>query len=213
MLLIRNHFLFVIILISIMCEIVLCKTTSYHDSVFGKSINRKLNHPFNNNYVFIDHKKEYGIRFDPNKKNEQKFDEEYDDIQLEIDSTPSIDMTTDYFAETVTTTSAPPPLTNASMSHSFPSFPIRETLNIVRERFKDWVSRAIGFTAPLVGGRGLLSLFNIIKFENSECTSSDETYSGISGTCYHNYECTSMGGTVIDTCAEELGVCCVCKHS
>lgn len=194
---------------------ILCKTTKNYDSVFGERINRKLNYPFNKNYMFIDHKKEYGIRFDPNKNNEHKFvqheladDDDDDDIELEIDSNDVEETTTiEFFTSTVT----PPPLTNVSIAHSIIGLPIREALNFVRDRFKDWVSRAIGFTAPLVGGRGLLSLFNIIKFENSDCISTDVMYSGISGTCYHDYECTSMEGTVIDACADGLGVCCVCK--
>lgn len=213
--LIKSRFLLAIISISMaLREHAVCsKTTKNFGSVFDGPMSREFNQPFDrdNAYPYIDHKQQYGIRFEPNKEIDQKFNHEYDDLQLEIDSTTPISDESDESTTDSFEAATPVSLTNASMSNILPSFPVRETLNFVRRRFKDWVSRAIGFTAPLVGGRGLLSLFNIIAFENSECLSTQEANAGVSGTCYHDYECASMGGAAIDSCADGLGVCCVCE--
>lgn len=87
---------------------------------------------------------------------------------------------------------------------------IRETLNLIRKRVKQWFSSGVDLNAPLVNGQRFLNIFNIIKFENSECTSTQEMLEEMSGTCYHDYQCTEMGGTSIGECADGLGVCCIC---
>jgi len=51
-----------------------------------------------------------------------------------------------------------------------------------------------------------LSIFNIIKFENSACKGGTRN-----GTCYTSAECESAGGTKDGTCADKFGVCCVVK--
>ena len=50
-----------------------------------------------------------------------------------------------------------------------------------------------------------LSIFNVIRFPNSACGSTDN----LNGTCYTASECTSLGGTASGSCASSFGVCCV----
>jgi len=51
-----------------------------------------------------------------------------------------------------------------------------------------------------------LSVFSVVKFPNSACSSST---SGRNGTCYTSSECTSYGGTASGSCASSFGVCCI----
>lgn len=88
---------------------------------------------------------------------------------------------------------------------------IRETLHLIRKRVKQWFSSGVDLNAPLVNGQRFLNIFNIIKFENSECTSTQAMLEEMTGTCYHDYQCTEMGGTSIGECADGLGVCCICN--
>lgn len=50
-----------------------------------------------------------------------------------------------------------------------------------------------------------LSIFNIIKFSNDPCLSSEMK----NGTCYTESECQTKDGTASGSCAEGYGVCCV----
>ncbi|EAT40169.1 AAEL008087-PA [Aedes aegypti] len=56
----------------------------------------------------------------------------------------------------------------------------------------------------------LFSVFNVIKFENRPCIARREqqlaTFYGI---CYHEMECSQLGGVPMDVCAGGFGVCCV----
>merc|ERR1711981_502218 len=54
------------------------------------------------------------------------------------------------------------------------------------------------------GEKGL-SVFNVVKFPNSACDSTD----GFNGTCFTASECTSLGGSASGSCASSFGVCCV----
>jgi len=51
----------------------------------------------------------------------------------------------------------------------------------------------------------LFSIFQIVKFENAECTAVD----GNMGTCYTAAECTDKGGEERGKCASGFGVCCI----
>ena len=53
----------------------------------------------------------------------------------------------------------------------------------------------------------VLSVFNIVKFNNDMCMASD----GNMGVCYLESECMAAGGTPTGKCAKDFGVCCVCK--
>lgn len=83
---------------------------------------------------------------------------------------------------------------------------LRDTLNLIRKKLKQWLSFG---TDP--NGQRFLNVFNVIKFENSPCTSTQEGLSEMSGICYHDYQCAQWGGSSIGECADGLGVCCVCK--
>jgi len=54
------------------------------------------------------------------------------------------------------------------------------------------------------GRESKLSIFQVVKFANSECTGSTKN-----GTCYTKAECDATGGTQSGTCADGFGVCCV----
>lgn len=47
----------------------------------------------------------------------------------------------------------------------------------------------------------------IVRFENSLCVSE-----GLWGTCYRRSQCTSIGGIGSGSCANGIGVCCICKY-
>jgi len=57
-----------------------------------------------------------------------------------------------------------------------------------------------------VGGR-VFSLFSIVQFPNSACSSTSNSFSN--GTCYTSGECSSRGGSASGNCASGFGVCCV----
>merc|ERR1712183_1229699 len=61
-----------------------------------------------------------------------------------------------------------------------------------------------GDTAESRDGK-VFSIFNVIKFPNTECAGTNS----LNGTCYTNTECTSLGGTSSGSCASSFGVCCV----
>lgn len=61
------------------------------------------------------------------------------------------------------------------------------------------------------GSKRFLNLFNIIKFQNGPCFSSNIRYGQMNGTCFHKMECDQLGGLSLNSCANGFGVCCVCK--
>ncbi|XP_055299975.1 uncharacterized protein LOC129567288 [Sitodiplosis mosellana] len=88
---------------------------------------------------------------------------------------------------------------------------LKETLQLIRKRIKQWLAHGSDTKASLVNGQRFLNLFNVIKFENGPCTSTQEGLTEMSGICYQDFQCTEMGGSSIDECADGLGVCCVFK--
>lgn len=89
---------------------------------------------------------------------------------------------------------------------------LKETLQLIRKRLKQWFALGTDTKASLVNGQRFLNVFNVIKFENGPCTSTQEGLAEMSGICYQDFQCTEMGGSAIDECADGLGVCCVCKR-
>lgn len=90
----------------------------------------------------------------------------------------------------------------------------RNVLDYIGDKFKRLFNYGLQISLPLPaqhGGPRFLNLFNVIKFENTPCTSSETMLSEMSGTCYHDDECRDMGGIPIDKCADGFGVCCACK--
>lgn len=53
----------------------------------------------------------------------------------------------------------------------------------------------------------MFSLFNVVKFKNSECQAVSSTQ--LQGVCYTETECKNKGGTSDGNCAAGFGVCCV----
>lgn len=135
-------------------------------------------------------------------------------LHYQIDALPQQNTTTTTAATTTmgsTTTAAASPKTISS--HSQKSSALRDTLNLIRKRFKQWLTFGADEKPPFNNSQRFLSVFNVIKFENSPCASAEEGLAEMTGICYHDYQCEQMGGTAIDECADGLGVCCVCTHS
>ncbi|XP_037942625.1 uncharacterized protein LOC119675491 [Teleopsis dalmanni] len=57
--------------------------------------------------------------------------------------------------------------------------------------------------------KGFLSLFEVIKFENSKCEVEMGDIRTMHGVCYHEFECKSLGGIPTESCAGGVGVCCI----
>lgn len=55
----------------------------------------------------------------------------------------------------------------------------------------------------------VLRLFTVVRFQNVPCIGPN----GENGTCYHGKECSDMGGHGTSSCAQGLGVCCLCEIS
>jgi len=61
----------------------------------------------------------------------------------------------------------------------------------------------------------IFSLFNVVKFENGPCRSTNQIASSSggnayrNGTCYTQKECSDKGGTAAGNCASAFGICCV----
>lgn len=89
--------------------------------------------------------------------------------------------------------------------------PIKNTLNLIKKRIKQWLALGTNYNASLVDGQRFLNVFNVIKFENGPCTSTQEGLAKMTGICYQDYQCSELGGISIDSCADGLGVCCICK--
>ncbi|XP_039947908.1 uncharacterized protein LOC120766453 [Bactrocera tryoni] len=68
-------------------------------------------------------------------------------------------------------------------------------------------------TTKKTKSKGFLSLFEVIKFENTKCSVAmdeiDIRVRALEGICYHEFECKSLGGIPTEPCAEGVGVCCV----
>lgn len=105
-----------------------------------------------------------------------------------------------------------PPMTDVTRPKNY----LRDALNYFKSRLKQLFNYGLFLNVPLAqpqnGASRFLSLFNVIKFENIPCTSSQTMLTEMSGTCYHVDECRQMGGTAVDNCADGFGVCCVCEY-
>lgn len=225
----------------------------------GKFISRS-----SRNYVYLNYKEAYGIRYDPSENgDENRFARPQMDAPNESNAgdeiatssvapqspernvstttteTAAIETTTDCIPEVMSTepnnvqtsestavTNKRPAIAFTALNHKIPNklknnatqmvqpiSSIRDTLNLIRKSIKHWFTSGVDLNAPLVNGQRFLNVFNIIKFENSECTSTQELLEEMTGICYHDYQCTEMGGTSIGECADGLGVCCICMSS
>jgi len=59
---------------------------------------------------------------------------------------------------------------------------------------------------------GKFSLFSVVKFPNSECTTVDsDSSTTLNGVCTRKDECESNSGTPSGNCASGFGVCCFYK--
>lgn len=164
--------------------------------------------------TFIDDKVSLTDRTLPNKRHTLASAS----LRYQIDATIPQN-TTDQMPITATATT-----TEASSSSTVPSTTtiaspqpqksssLRDTLDLLRTKFKQWLTFGGDKKPPLISGQRFLSVFNLIQFDNSPCTPTQEGLSDMSGICYQDYQCEQMGGTSVDECADGLGVCCICKQ-
>jgi hypothetical protein len=68
---------------------------------------------------------------------------------------------------------------------------------------------SFAFSFPDERKNRMFSLFNVVKFKNSECQATSSTT--LQGVCHTSEECDDLGGTADGNCAASFGVCCVVK--
>lgn len=68
---------------------------------------------------------------------------------------------------------------------------------------------SLGFSFDQIRNDRMFSLFNVVKFKNSECQATSSAQ--LQGVCYTEEECSSKGGVSDGNCAAGFGVCCVFK--
>jgi hypothetical protein len=111
------------------------------------------------------------------------------------------------------------PVVDESRKHIMrPNNRVEESLEFLAERLKKLLyhsadkSRPESKLSPHLSSLGrFLSLFTLIRLENLPCLTAKRPLRQLSGTCYNEVECASMGGIAVDRCANGFGVCCVCK--
>ncbi|XP_067616098.1 uncharacterized protein [Eurosta solidaginis] len=89
---------------------------------------------------------------------------------------------------------------------------IKEMLfHISSFKFNLWQKKP---SANQTKAKGFLNVFEVINFENTKCSVAigdeiDVRMRALEGVCYHEFECTSLGGIPMEPCADGMGVCCV----
>lgn len=168
--------------------------------------------------VVIDDKVSLTERIQPKKRHMLAFSTLRYQIDTSIPQNITVTTTTPTMPITTTTasntTEASP--SSSSSTTKIPqqpqkSSPLRDTLNLIRNKLKQWLTFGGDKKPPLISGQRFLSVFNVIQFENNPCTPTQEDLADMSGICYNDYQCEQLGGTSVDECADGLGVCCVCK--
>ncbi|XP_065083401.1 uncharacterized protein LOC135705554 [Ochlerotatus camptorhynchus] len=180
---------------------------------------------------YIDYKVEYGLRYDPtvfaNKFKRQQPQREQQHFSPSLITTTaengtltvkSDNATTFTFADSELTAAAAAlaTISNSSGNIMRPPTRVESAFELLGERLKVLIlnslvpnsteSRVIQkLKSPLT----LFSLFNVIKFENRPCIARREQLATFYGICYHEMECSQLGGVPMDLCAGGFGVCCV----
>lgn len=85
------------------------------------------------------------------------------------------------------------------------------SLNFLTPQIKSFLNFNKSESLPTNGSKRFLNLFNIIKFQNGPCFTTNILYGQMNGTCFHKMECDQLGGLSFNSCANGFGVCCVCK--
>ncbi|XP_039450317.1 uncharacterized protein LOC120429171 [Culex pipiens pallens] len=182
---------------------------------------------------YIDYKVEYGLRYDPKLAARQSQPprsqppvasvsygaNSIDESDIKADSSiPLVVVSTGgnrtWFAvKDNVTTFASSPVQNVMR----PPTRVEQTLDLLGDRLKKLLlnsfvpnsteSRVIEkLKSPLT----LFSLFNVVNFENAPCVARQGNLgSPLQGICYHEVQCSQLGGVPMDVCAGGFGVCCV----
>jgi len=70
---------------------------------------------------------------------------------------------------------------------------------------------SFGLCVPEERTNRAFSLFNVVKFKNTNCQSTSSP--NLQGVCYTSQECSDLGGTADGNCAASFGVCCIVSVS
>ncbi|KAL9695523.1 hypothetical protein quinque_014808 [Culex quinquefasciatus] len=182
---------------------------------------------------YIDYKVEYGLRYDPKLAARQSQPprsqpplvsasygaNSIDDSDIKADSSiPLVVVSgggnrTWFAVKDNVTTFASSPVQNVMR----PPTRVEQTLDLLGDRLKKLLlnsfvpnsteSRVIEkLKSPLT----LFSLFNVVNFENAPCVARQGNLgSPLQGICYHEVQCSQLGGVPMELCAGGFGVCCV----
>lgn len=181
---------------------------------------------------YIDYKVEYGLRYDPAvfaskfKQQQQPQHEQLQPFSPSLITTTAGNGTLTVKSDNVTTftitdselTAAAATISNSSENIMRPPSRVESAFELLGERLKALILNSLEPNSTesrviqkLKSPLGLFSLFNVIKFENSPCVARREQLATFYGICYHEMECSQLGGVPMDLCAGGFGVCCVCK--
>lgn len=113
------------------------------------------------------------------------------------------------------------PVVDESRNHIMrPNDRVEYALKFLAERLKKLLYYSMDpkrpeskFSPQLTSLGRFMKLFSLIKFENVPCITASKPLRQLSGTCYNEVECVSLGGIAVNSCASGFGVCCVCKFS
>ncbi|XP_053699105.1 uncharacterized protein LOC128746079 [Sabethes cyaneus] len=180
---------------------------------------------------YIDYKLEYGLRYEPKiiaSRHQQQQAETTVPVmgnesnKEESLSTPSSDaaiITKNETLPIVGTITTPSSATaNATVTSNVMRPPTRianafaliseklQKLFLHGSRMNSTESRVIQKNkSPLT----LLSVFDIIRFENSPCVAKRDNLTTLYGVCFQEVQCHQLGGVPMDLCAAGFGICCV----
>lgn len=111
------------------------------------------------------------------------------------------------------------PAVDESRNHIMrPNNRVEYALDFLAERLKKLLYHSMDKTRPeskisphLSSLGRFLQLFTLIQLDSVPCLSAKRPLRQLSGTCYSENDCLHMGGIAVDRCANNFGVCCVCK--
>ncbi|XP_059610087.1 uncharacterized protein LOC132257265 [Phlebotomus argentipes] len=133
------------------------------------------------NHVSLDLKTRYRLRYEPSNRRSDVFSEDLGEMENEISEGRSSSTLNQVFSYIFT-----------RLMSLFKYYQTTEGKALVNKP-----------------GRRFLNLFNIVRFPNEPCASSNKFLRQLSGNCYHQLECEQLGGVGIEDCASGFGVCCI----
>lgn len=167
-----------------------------HNFFYKNDLNNSSENTLNKN-SYLDYKNIYKLRFNPNVNDFVK------NTKLSEVIENAVTICEDEILEPVTTEL---PVNNKIERNIMKP----NSLNFLTPQIKSFLN--FNKSESLLGSKRFLNLFNIIKFQNGPCYSTNILYGQMNGTCFHKLECDQLGGLSLNSCANGFGVCCVCKN-